>query len=216
VETFTQPSLNEDSNVNSNFGLERPYVLYVGHRGEHKNFRVLAMAIQDPALEELDLVLVGGADRVPELQGWPGLERNRLHHLKAVTDSGLRFLYSGAVALVFPSLCEGFGFPLVEAMSCGAPVVSSDISSSREVCGDVAEFFQPRDPAACVKAILRVRNRARRESLIRRGIQRAKLFNWSSCATETIRVYEELIAARSAEAMRDHVLPRGNSWKSHT
>jgi glycosyltransferase involved in cell wall biosynthesis len=120
------------------------------------------------------------------------------------------------VALVFPSLYEGFGFPLVEAMSCGTPVVSSDISSSREVCGDVAEFFQPRDPAACVKAILRVRDRERRESMIRRGIQRAHLFNWSSCASETIRVYEELIAARASETMRDHVLPRGHSWESHT
>jgi glycosyltransferase involved in cell wall biosynthesis len=211
-DVFRQPAPEEVSSALAAFEITRPYVLYVGHRGEHKNFQVLAMAIRDSDLEELDLVLVGGADGVPELEGWAGLERNQLHHLRRVTDGELRLLYSGAVALVFPSLYEGFGFPLVEAMSCGAPVVSSDIPSSREVCADAAEFFQPRDPADCVKAILRVQDREKRESLVTRGIERAKLFKWSSCANETIRVYEELIAVRSPEANRDHTLSRSNSW----
>ena len=207
-EAFTQAAIGETCGVNSKFGMERPYIMYVGHRGEHKNFLVLARAIRDSALEDLDLVLVGGSDQVPELEGWPGLERNRLHHLKGVTDGELRCLYSRAVALVFPSLYEGFGFPLVEAMSCGAPVVSSDIPSSREVCGDVAEFFQPRDPADCVKAILHVQCPEKRESLIRKGIERAKLFSWSSCANETIRVYEELIAVQSSGARREHAFAK--------
>jgi glycosyltransferase involved in cell wall biosynthesis len=215
-EAFRQASLESGSIANSRFGMERPYLLYVGHRGEHKNFRVLAMAIRDSALEDLDLVLVGGADRVPELEEWSGRERNRLHHLKRVTDSELRSLYSGAVALVFPSLYEGFGFPLVEAMSCGTPVVSSDIPSSREVCADSAEFFQPRDPVDCVKAILRVQDPEKRKSLIRKGIERSKLFDWSSCANETIRIYEELIAVQLSEATQDRALPRSSSWESHT
>jgi glycosyltransferase involved in cell wall biosynthesis len=214
-EAFMQAGSEKAVRVSSKNGVERPYLLYVGHRGEHKNFPVLASAIKDPALQNLDLVLVGGADRVPELEGWSGLERNRLHYLKRVTDSELRSLYSAAAALVFPSLYEGFGFPLVEAMSCGAPVVSSDIPSSREVCGDVAEFFQPRDPADCVKAILRVQDRQRRQTLMSRGIERAKQFNWPSCANETIRIYEELIAVRSPQAARNHAVPRSNSWESH-
>jgi glycosyltransferase involved in cell wall biosynthesis len=213
---FTGAGLERDSGASAKFGVKRPYLLYVGHRGEHKNFQVLATAIRDRALEQLDLVLVGGADRVPELEGWTGQERSRLHHLKRVSDSELRSLYSGAVALVFPSLYEGFGFPLVEAMSCGAPIVSSDIPSSREVCGDAAEFFQPRDSAGCVKAILRVQERENRELLIAKGVERAKLFNWSSCANETIRVYEELIAVRSSESTREHATARSNSWESHT
>jgi len=193
-DVFHPPAPEAVSSALAAFEITRPYVLYVGHRGEHKNFQVLAAAIMDSALDELDVVLVGGADRVPELEGWPGLERNRLHHLKHVTDRQLCLLYSRAVALVFPSLYEGFGFPLVEAMSCGAPVVSSDIPSSREVCADAAEFFQPRDPAGCLKAILCVLDREKRESLVTRGIERARLFNWSSCANDAIRVYEELIA----------------------
>ena len=215
-EAFKDAGFEKTSDVSSRFAVKRPYLLYVGHRGEHKNFQVLAEAIKDSAVEDLDLVLVGGADRVPELEGWSGVKRNRLHHLKRITDSELRSLYSGTVALVFPSLYEGFGFPLVEAMSCGAPVVSSDIPSSREVCGDAAEFFQPRDPADCVKAILRVQDQKKRESLIGSGIERAKLFNWSSCANETIRVYEELIAVWSSKATRDHASPRSNSWESLT
>jgi len=71
-------------------------------------------------------------------------------------------------------------------------------------------FFQPRDPAHCVRAILRVRDQEKRESLIQKGIQRAKLFNWASCANETIRVYEELIALRPSEPVRDHALSRSN------
>jgi glycosyltransferase involved in cell wall biosynthesis len=207
-DAFTEARIDLTSEASSKTGVKRPYLLYVGHRGEHKNFQVVAMAIKDRALDEFDLVLVGGADRVPELDGWSGLDRNRLHHLKGVSDSELRSLYSGAVALVFPSLYEGFGLPLVEAMSCGAPVVCSDIPSSREVCGDAAEFFQPRDPADCVKAIMRVQDREKRVSLIGKGIERAKLFSWSSCANETIRVYEELITVRSPAVVRDHAFAK--------
>ncbi|MGA9669478.1 MAG: glycosyltransferase family 1 protein [Terracidiphilus sp.] len=207
-EAFTETPSEIASGVSSKFGVKRPYLLYVGHRGEHKNFHVLAKAIRDSALDSLDLVLVGGADEVPELEGWSGLLQNRLHHLKRLTDSELSSLYSRAVALVFPSLYEGFGFPIVEAMSCGTPVVSSDIPSSREVSGDAAEFFQPDDPADCVRAILRVQDREIRESLISMGIERAKLFNWVSCANETIRVYEELIGVRSSLAMRDRAFAK--------
>jgi glycosyltransferase involved in cell wall biosynthesis len=196
-EAFAQPPSEIVAEVRRKFDVQRPYLLYVGHRAEHKNFQVLATAIRNSAMKGLDLVLVGGADQVPELAGWAGLAQNRLHHLQRVTDSELSALYSGAVALVFPSLYEGFGFPLVEAMSCGTPVVSSDIPSSREVCGDVAEFFQARDAADCVRAILRVQHREKRESMIEKGIERAKLFSWPSCADETIRVYEKLMVVGS-------------------
>lgn len=189
-------------------GSGRPYLLYVGHRGEHKNFRVLAQAMENPALHGFDLVLVGGGDKVPEAQGWTDTDRQRVRHLRGVSDTELRNLYAGATALVFPSLYEGFGFPLVEAMSCGTAVVASDIPSSREVCGDAAEFFPARDADACVKAILRVQDPERRRSLTRKGTERTKQFTWSSCAEETLRVYEDLIAARATESKREFALAR--------
>ena len=199
-DVFNRADPEEAADAVTNLGVERPYLLYVGHRGEHKNFEVLAKAIRNRSLDSLDLVLVGGSDEMPELEGWPGFETHRLHHIKNVSDSQLRWLYAGAAALVFPSLYEGFGFPLVEAMSSGAPVVASDIPSSREVCGDSAEFFQPRDANECVQAILRVLEPERKDSMIRRGVERAKLFSWSSCAKETLMVYEELISRRAPGA----------------
>jgi len=205
-ECFTRPSSSEVSATLQSFGVTRPYVLYVGYRGEHKNFRVLAEAMTDSALGGLELVLVGGGDQVAEVQSWTGSARSRLHHLQRVSDTQLRALYAASVALVFPSLYEGFGFPLVEAMSCGAPVVASDIPSSREVCGDAAEFFPARDPAACARAILRVQDPGRRRSLIEKGIERAKAFTWSACAQETLRVYEDLIDDFVPESKREFAL----------
>lgn len=195
-DVFRRPAPEEVSAVIGGFGIVKPFILYVGHRAEHKNFRVLARAIQSSDLDGLSLVLVGGADEVPELKRWCGRDQMRLHHLKNVSDIQLRGLYGGATALVFPSLYEGFGFPLVEAMSCGVPVVASDIPSSREVCGDAAEYFQPRDAADCARAMQRVRDSKKRETLIMKGIERAKLFNWSSCAAETVRIYENVLNAR--------------------
>jgi glycosyltransferase involved in cell wall biosynthesis len=194
-------------------GLDRPYLLYVGHRGEHKNFRVLAEAMSDPALDRFDLVLVGGSERVLETPAWREFNRGRLRHLQRVSDVQLCGLYAEAAAVVFPSLYEGFGFPLVEAMSCGAPVVASDIPSSREVCGEAAEFFPSRDAAACAGAILRVQDPERKKSLTVRGMERAKRFTWSSCAQETLRVYEELITSW-AWNQRENSLSKGsNAWE---
>jgi glycosyltransferase involved in cell wall biosynthesis len=204
-EMFRPADPHEAAGAVARFGIGRPYVLFVGHRGEHKNFSVLALALKNQALGDLDIVLVGGGSDVPELKGWLGTGTKRLHHLKRVSDGELRWLYAGSAALVFPSLYEGFGFPLVEAMSCGAPVVASDIPSSHEVCEDSAEYFDPRDPDGCVQAILRVQQPEQRNSMIRKGIDRAKLFRWSSCARQTLGVYEKLIAAQPPQ--RNSLVP---------
>jgi glycosyltransferase involved in cell wall biosynthesis len=196
---FSPPNPADTVTALTGSGIRRPYILYVGHRGEHKNFQIVATALRNPLLKALDLVLVGGANEVPELEGWSSADKKRLHHLTCVSDKQLHGLYAGATALVFPSLYEGFGFPLVEAMSSGAPVVASDIPSSREVCSDCAEYFQPRDPDGCVQAILRAESPTRREGLIRKGLERARLFSWSACAEATLRVYEGLIAERSPD-----------------
>lgn len=207
-EAFHPAHPAEALQVAASFGIERPFLLYVGHRGEHKNFQVFANAIRCAALGSFDLVLVGGSKEIPELEGWSGLEKRRLHHLRSVSDWKLRWLYAAAAALIFPSLCEGFGFPLVEAMSCGAPVVASDIPSSREVCGDAAEFFAPRDSFDCVAAILRVQDRAQRRALVSKGIERAKHYTWDSCARQSLKVYDELIAARARTSHRSLVLAK--------
>ena len=114
---LTAPSPTEVAEFKVSQGLHRPYVLYVGHRGEHKNFQVLSEAFRLPVLDDFDLIAVGGQPVMPAAP--------RLHHLANVPDSDLRCAYAGAAAFVFPSLYEGFGLPLLEAMSCGAPIAAS-------------------------------------------------------------------------------------------
>jgi glycosyltransferase involved in cell wall biosynthesis len=207
-ESFTPHSQAAISDTLQTFGIDRPYILYVGHRGEHKNFCILADAMTDPVLRDFDLVLVGGSEEVLEDRTWSDVDRLRLRHLRLVSDAQLSGLYSGAAALVFPSLYEGFGFPLVEAMSCGTAVVASDIPSSREVCENAAEFFPPRDSSACKEAILRSQDPGRRASLIERGTERAKQFTWSSCARQTLQVYDALIAGSETVSKRAVVVAR--------
>lgn len=174
--------------------LTRPYVLYVGHRGEHKNFELLARAFAvSTELAQMDLVVVGGSDIVSESSILPESVRERLHHLKGVQDNKLRLLYSAASALVFPSLYEGFGFPLIEAMACGCPVVASDIPSTREVCGDACELFPQGDPEACASAILRICEPGLKNQLVEKGIDRAAQFTWDKCAQDTSRIYRSLL-----------------------
>jgi len=175
-------------------GLHRPYILYVGARILHKNFPLLAKAfVSSTNLRDFDLVAVGGEEKIAEQELLAPTVRDRVHHLRSIEDEELRLIYGAATVLVFPSMYEGFGFPLVEAMACGTPVVASDIPSTREVCGDACVLFQLGHPADCSAAILRATEPAIREQLVKRGLARVARFTWEECARETKKVYESLL-----------------------
>jgi glycosyltransferase involved in cell wall biosynthesis len=107
----------------------------------------------------------------------------------------LAALYQSASALLFPSLEEGFGFPVLEAMMRGLPVVTSDTSSLREVGGDAALYADPRDPHGIAGEVTRaVEDIELRREMIRKGALRSREFTWERTARETLRVYEELLA----------------------
>ncbi len=115
------------------------------------------------------------------------------------TDDELRALYHAAVALVFPSLVEGFGLPIVEAMACGCPVVTSTISSMPEVAGDAALLVDPRDAEALAAALSRLlTDPALRSELRERGLTRSARFTWDAAARHTLRVYDEAAHASVA------------------
>jgi glycosyltransferase involved in cell wall biosynthesis len=108
-----------------------------------------------------------------------------------VSDERLPALYSGALAVVYPSLYEGFGLPPLEAMACGAPVVTSNTTSIPEVTGDAAVLVNPHDPEQIGAAIVRVaRDSTLRAELSRRGLSRASNFSWDTSARTTLRVLE--------------------------
>ncbi len=171
-----------------------PYFVHIGGRNENKNQGRLfeAFARIAPEHPEVQLYFAGPwsqADR-----DW--LERarvrlglgSRVRHLGYVPDDDLPSLYGNAVAFVFPSLEEGFGLPVLEAMACGAPVITSNRSSLPEVAGDAAILVDPLDVVGLSNVMCELLLRSSfRELLRERGAEHVKVFRWERTATDTLR-----------------------------
>ncbi len=113
-----------------------------------------------------------------------------------MTNAQLHELYRGAAAFVYPSLYEGFGLPVLEAMASGTPVVTSREGSLEEIAGAAALYVDPRDPSAIGDAILEVvTDPVRRTALVAAGQARVHLFSWETAARQTIEVYERVAAS---------------------
>jgi len=108
--------------------------------------------------------------------------------------SQLKSFYEKASLFVFPSLIEGFGLPLLEAMSCGTPVVASNCSAPKEISGDAAYFVDPEDVEDIADGMWQVLNDSSlRQRLIEKGYIRAKQFSWENCALQTVKIYEKVV-----------------------
>ncbi len=200
--------------------VRRPFLLYVGTRERRKNLPGLVEVFAGvaSAAPELSLVLVGArpwdeASRVHGSAAWTGRDledglaarglADRVLVLGQVDHAALTALYSAAVAFVFPSLFEGFGLPVLEAMACGCPVVVSNRSALPEVVGDAGLLADPDDHDAFADAVLRVwRESALHSRLAAAGLERAKAFSWARTAQATFAVYREAAAERGAPAAR--------------
>jgi glycosyltransferase involved in cell wall biosynthesis len=173
------------------------YLLFVGQRGGYKNFsffvRTLAPLLRSNP--ELAIVCAGGGAFTPQeadmLASLGIISRVRQ---VPVSDDALVALYGGALAFVFPSLYEGFGIPVLEAFSCGCPVLLSNRSSLPEVGGEAVVYFDPEDEESFRRAVVRVMDNAGlRESLAVEGRVRAGEFSWEKVARETRAVYESVL-----------------------
>ncbi|MGQ9681129.1 MAG: glycosyltransferase family 4 protein [Anaerolineae bacterium] len=187
-------SMEEQMRVRVRYGLHSPYVLYLGTIQPRKNLArlVQAFARLPSTLAPLDLVLVGSTGWLAE-----GIQRairehgvqGRVRLTGYVPQQDLAPLLSAAVCFVLPSLYEGFGLPVLEAMACGTPVICSEAGSLREAAGDAALLFPPTDADALQAALLRVLDdESLRASLIERGHAQAQRFSWARCARETLDV----------------------------
>jgi len=114
--------------------------------------------------------------------------------IKSVSDKELQILYSNAIGLLFPSFYEGFGLPLVEAMACGCPVITSNVSSMPEIAGDAGILVNPRQPEDIAQAINSLYSDVHlRQRLSQAALKRARLFSWERAARETLAVFERVV-----------------------
>ena len=185
--------------VRQRYQLDHPFVLYVGNIKPHKNIERLIDAFgraRSQCPDDLKLIIIGD-----EISKYPAL-RQSVHKHKL--DKHVRFLgfqpmetlaafYRLARAFVFPSLYEGFGLPPLEAMACGAPVVTSNVSSLPEVAGGAALLVDPYDADAIADGIVRaVTDEALRADLIARGQERARSFSWAQSVRKIHEIYMEV------------------------
>jgi glycosyltransferase involved in cell wall biosynthesis len=161
---------------------------------------VLSARRSSRSAQQLSLVLVGKdlgvGDSVRACAARAGAA-GAVAQLGSVNEKELRTLYQGALALAYPSLYEGFGLPLVEAMACGAPVIASNVASMPEVLGDAGVLIHPTDTAAWTHTIVDLLNDSEtRERLRAAGVRRAGEFTWERTARLTLDVYRRSVARR--------------------
>lgn len=182
------------------FRVSENYICTVGTVEPRKNLitliRALAMVRKHHHFDAQ--LLIAGA------KGWKdsaifrtarqaGFTETELKFLGYVPEEDMPLFYSGASLFVFPSLYEGFGLPLLEAMACGVPVVASNVSSIPEVVGDAAVLVSPHRPEDFAEAIHRIRvDREMRSAMIEKGLERARRFRWSETAREILRLFKKL------------------------
>ncbi|MBI4036771.1 glycosyltransferase family 4 protein [Candidatus Daviesbacteria bacterium] len=171
---------------------EKNYFLFVGTVQPRKNLGRIIKAI---SCTKENLVIVGQkgwlSDEIYALPKKLGIE-NRVKFLGYLPDEKLPALYLGAIALVFPSLFEGFGLPILEAQASGCPIITSNVSSMPEVAGKGAILIDPYNIDEIVNAMIKVQDEKIRGQLIRAGFENIKRFSWEKCAVQTLKVFEEL------------------------
>jgi glycosyltransferase involved in cell wall biosynthesis len=191
-----QPPNKALSSVKQVFGIEGPYLLYVGKLEARKNIARMLEAFylyKQQTGSEHKLILVGrrfwDLHGIDETIGRLKL-KDSIVELGYVSDEELVSLYSAADLFLFPTLWEGFGFPVLEAMSCGLPVITSNVSCLPEIANGAAELVDPNSSESIATAINTVmRNKQRREQMIELGLQRVSEFSWERTAKQTLDVY---------------------------
>ena len=191
---FAPASLDRVERFCTARGIDKPYFLVVGHRAAEKNALLSFQAFARSPLNQTHLLVCagGGAQLEPELAGF--VPAGSARTLGRLSDEDLAIAYSGATALLYPSTYEGFGMPLLEAMACACPVITTRCASIPEDARDAALYIEPRDPADLAAAMQRITYPEVRKRLIEAGQQRARHFSWRKMADIVRPVLERLCA----------------------
>ncbi len=181
------------------YKLSDGYILIIGTDFPHKNIKravIAYMRIISEMASPPQLVIVGPSTSRKRRRNLVELTKKveEIRIMNYIDDEDIVLLYNCAKMLIFPSLYEGFGLPILEAMACGVPVVASNATSIPEVAGDAAILVDAKNEEELYEAMLVVlRDEKIRESLIRKGFDRAKEFNWNDTARRTVEVYKKAL-----------------------
>jgi glycosyltransferase involved in cell wall biosynthesis len=212
LELRTAPSPEQ---VRQKYQLPTSYAFYPANLWPHKNHHMLILALHRLRKVygvSLSLVLTG-----KDIGQWEMIEelvrhfqlQEQVRYVGYVAAEELPALYIGATMLVFPSLYEGFGLPLLEAMELGCPVAAANLTSIPEVVGDAALLFDPRNPDAMADACYQLlMSEDLRQTLVMRGRERVGQFSWEKAADETLKVFDW------ARSQRRAIQPRPRSQRS--
>jgi glycosyltransferase involved in cell wall biosynthesis len=194
------------ANVRERYGIAPRFVLYFGGFDMRKNVPRLIEAyarLPEALRREYQLVIAGRYQHLGHPLYPDPRETVRRLSLEGnvvftgqIREQDKAPLYSAATVFAFPSLYEGFGMPVLEAMACGTPVVTSNVSALPEVAGAAGLLVNPYEPAAISDALAELlESAARRDDLARRGLERARRFTWPQVAEQTVRVYKQILCA---------------------
>ncbi len=177
------------------YGIRLPFLLFVGEISPHKNLSRLLKALKQVKYKDYYLIIVG-KNYLDYKEPFKLVEnlgiQDRVRFLKVALKEDLVYIYNAATVFILPSLYEGFGIPVLEAMACGTPVITSNVFSLPEVAGNSALLIDPYDVESMTDAIDRVLGSSSLQQRMReKGLKWVKEFSWSKAARETIKVYRE-------------------------
>lgn len=198
-----EPASDDDA-VRARYDLAERYVLYLGGFDVRKNLATALATYRwaGPAIGDTCPLVIAG--RLPQrdsafapdprrLAQQQGIDERFVHFVGSVREHDKPALYRGAVAFVFPSRCEGFGLPVLEALACGTPVVASDVASIPDVVGDAGVLLPPGDARGMAGALIQLSvHKDFRAEMSRRALTQAARFSWERTARETLMAYEDM------------------------
>lgn len=184
------------------YGIQEKFILYTAAEDPRKNYDIVIKAfdiLQNEYNDRCQLVLVGRAssewkERMINLCVSLGIKKGSLVFTGYIDDAELNLLYNAASLFIFPSLYEGFGLPILEAMSCGTPVISANNSSLPEVCGDAAIMVDATDSKELAQKINKVLSSPALQAELReKGFENIKRFSWAKAAEKTLSFYKRIV-----------------------
>ncbi len=179
TDNFSPASQQEVNSFKTKYGISKPYFMIVSIGGYKNTILFLEAFALLNSKQAFDIVCTGGSLLDEQLRAYTS---SSTVHMLQLSDEELVIAYSGAVALVYPSKYEGFGLPVLEAIACGCPVITSPNASLPEVAGKAALYVQNDDIEGMANALCEVQKPSIRNSLIAAGLEQAKQFSWSKMA----------------------------------